>query len=104
LFDGVSKPMNRKSVSNEPAQLLRVVTGVVEVAALYVARTVFIPLALASLLSELLAPAIVFLERIRLPRLLAVFVAVLALCSIAGGLLWRGSLEVAEFSESTASL
>jgi predicted PurR-regulated permease PerM len=48
--------MNRKSGSDEVAQLLRVVTAVVVVAALYVGRTVLIPLALALLLSLLLAP------------------------------------------------
>ena len=56
--------MNRKSGSTETAQLLRVVTAVVVVSALYVGRTVFIPLApLQKLLSLLLAPVMDFLGR-----------------------------------------
>ena len=71
--------MTRKSGSTETAQLLRVVTAVVVVAALYVGRTVFIPLALALLLSLLLTPVMDFLGRIRVPRLMAIFLVVAAL-------------------------
>jgi len=90
--------MNRKSGYDEAAQLLRVVTGVVVVAALYIGRTVFIPLALALLLSLLLAPAMEFLGRIRVPRLLAILLLVVALCGLAGGLAWKASSELAELA------
>jgi predicted PurR-regulated permease PerM len=90
--------MNRKSGSNETAQLLRIVTAVVTVAALYVGRTVFIPLALALLLSLLLAPVMTFLGRIRVPRLLAVLLVVVALCCIAGGLAWKASAEFSDLA------
>ena len=90
--------MNRKSGSNEVAQLLRVVTAVVVVAALYVGRTVFIPLALALLLSLLLAPVMGFLGRLRVPRLLAVLLLVVALCTVAGGLAWKGSAEFTDLA------
>jgi predicted PurR-regulated permease PerM len=90
--------MNRKSGSNETAQLLRIVTAVVVVAALYVGRTVFIPLALALLLSLLLAPIMTFLGRIRVPRLLAVLLVVVALCCIAGGLAWKASAEFTDMA------
>lgn len=95
--------MNRKSGYNESAQLLRVVTGVVVVAALYVGRTVFIPLALALLLSLLLAPVMEFLGRIRVPRLLAILLLVVALCSLAGGLAWKASSELAELANQLPS-
>ena len=85
--------MNRKSGSSETAQLLRIVTAVVVVAALYVGRTVFIPLALALLLSLLLAPALEFLRRLRVPRLSAVVLVVVALCCIAGSFAWKASTE-----------
>jgi predicted PurR-regulated permease PerM len=90
--------MSRKSGSNETAQLLRIVTAVVVVAALYVGRTVFIPLALALLLSLLLAPIMKSLGRIRVPRLLAVFLVVVALCCIAGGLAWKASAEFTDMA------
>jgi predicted PurR-regulated permease PerM len=90
--------MNRKSGSNETAQLLRVVTAVVVVAALYVGRTVFIPLALALLLALLLGPAMGYLGRLRVPRLLAVLLVVVVLCSVAGGLAWKGSAEFTDLA------
>jgi predicted PurR-regulated permease PerM len=90
--------MNRKSGSTETARLLRVVTAVVVVAALYVGRTVFIPLALALLLSLLLAPVMEFLGRIRLPRLMAIFLVVVALCALAGGLGWKASTEFTDLA------
>jgi predicted PurR-regulated permease PerM len=90
--------MNRKSGSNQTAELLRIVTAVVVVAALYVGRTVFIPLALALLLSLLLAPVMGFLSRLRVPRLLAVLLVVIALCCVAGGLAWKASAEFTDLA------
>ena len=90
--------MSRKSGSTETAQLLRVVTAVVVVAALYVGRTVFIPLALALLLSLLLTPVMDFLGRIRVPRLMAIFLVVAALCALAGGLGWKASTEFTDLA------
>jgi predicted PurR-regulated permease PerM len=90
--------MNRKSGSTETAKLLRVVTAVVVVAALYVGRTVFIPLALALLLSLLLAPVMEFLGRIHVPRLMAIFLVVVALCALAGGLGWKASTEFSDLA------
>jgi predicted PurR-regulated permease PerM/methanogenic corrinoid protein MtbC1 len=93
--------MNRKSGSTETAQLLRVVTAVVVVAALYVGRAVFIPLALALLLSLLLAPVMDFLGRVRVPRLMAICLVVVALCALAGGFGWKASTE---FTDSANQL
>ena len=90
--------MNRKSVPNETAQLLRVVTAVVVVAALYVGRTVFIPLALALLLSLLLTPTMKFFERIHVPRLLAILLVVTTLSGFVAGLVWKASAEFAELA------
>lgn len=93
--------MNRKPRNNETAQLLRVVTAVVIVAALYVGRTVFIPLALALLLSLLLSPVMGFLGKIKVPRVLAILLVVAALCGLAGALVWKTS---AEFSDLASQL
>lgn len=81
-------PIARPAAQPAPAQvpppatpgqdgLLTLVAGVVAVGALYFARDVLIPITLAVLLSFVLAPLVELLRRIRLPRALAVLVAVL---------------------------
>ncbi|HET9088331.1 MAG TPA: AI-2E family transporter [Acidobacteriaceae bacterium] len=75
--------MKRSSTSRELAHLLTVVLAVVTITVLYVAKAVIVPLALAVLFTFLLAPLVTLLERIRLPRVLAI---VLVICA-AGGLL-----------------
>jgi predicted PurR-regulated permease PerM len=57
--------------------LLTLVTGVVMVSALYLAREVLIPITLAILLSFVLAPLVEVLRRIHVPHVLSVLVAVL---------------------------
>src|SRR5215211_9220136 len=55
------------------------------IAALYVGREVFVPVALAILLSFVLAPAIRLLQRARVPRAIAVVAVVLvAFAAITG--------------------
>ncbi len=51
--------------------------GVVTVAALYLARDVLVPIMLAVLLSFILSPIVQLLQRLRLPRMPAVIVAVM---------------------------
>jgi predicted PurR-regulated permease PerM len=51
--------------------------GVLVVAALYVGREVFVPVALAVLLSFVLAPLVKGLQKLRIPRSLAVIIVVL---------------------------
>jgi len=58
--------VKRTSAHRHSSRPFGVVTAVLIVATLYFARVVFIPLALALLLT-VLTPAIVFLERIKLP-------------------------------------
>lgn len=69
------------------------VGAVFAIAALYFARIVFIPLALASLFALLLNPAVAFLERIKLPRILAVLIVVFSLLGILGILGWKTSQQ-----------
>lgn len=59
------------------AALLGLAVGVVVVAALYLARDVLVPIMLAVLLSFVLAPIVSVLRRTRMPRPLAVIIAVL---------------------------
>ena len=59
--------------------------GVIVVAIMYFARDVLIPLALAGILSFMLAPPVRALQRLRLPRSLAVMIVVLiAFAAISG--------------------
>jgi predicted PurR-regulated permease PerM len=90
--------MKRRSSLTETAQLLRIVTSVVIVAALYLGRSVFIPLALALLLSLLLGPVMGFLGRLRVPRALAIVVVGIVLCSVAFSLAWKLSVEFTQLA------
>jgi len=65
--------------------------AIVVIAALYLARVVFIPLALALLFSLLLTPLVSFLERIRFPRIVAIFLVVLTPLSLLGVAGWKAS-------------
>lgn len=58
----------------------------VVIAALYFGRELLVPMVLASLLAFVLAPACKLLQRIRLPRVLAVLVAVVLAFAIIGGI------------------
>jgi predicted PurR-regulated permease PerM len=62
--------------------LFGLVTGVVIVSALYLARDVLIPITLAAVLSFFLAPIVRLLQRARLPKVAAVIVAVLGALAV----------------------
>jgi predicted PurR-regulated permease PerM len=74
------------------------VTAVVAISTLYIARVVFIPLALAFLLALLLTPPVAFLERIKLPRPLAIFGVVFALLCLMGLVGWRASEQFVDLT------
>lgn len=90
--------MNKKSNLTETARLLRIVTFVVVVAALYFGRSVFIPLALALLLSLLLAPVMTSLGRLRLPRVASILLIALCLSTLAFGFAWKLSVELTDLA------
>ena len=69
--------MARPRQNQNDSHLLVLVSAVVIVAALYFAKVVLVPFALAILFTFILAPPVGWLERIRLPRLLAVLLVVL---------------------------
>ena len=85
--------MKRTATSRELGRLVGLLTAIVVVATLYFGRVVFVPLSLAFLFSLLLAPAVSALEWIRLPRLLAVPLVLLAVFGALGGLAYRTSQE-----------
>jgi predicted PurR-regulated permease PerM len=73
----------RSSTPNVSPTLNAMLIGVIVVAAMYFAREVLVPIALAGILSFMLAPLVRLLQRLRLPRVLAVLiVAVLAFAAI----------------------
>src|SRR5260370_4726605 len=80
-------------------ELLKIVGGIVLIATLYFARVGFIPLALAWLFSLLLIPPVSFLERIKLPRILAIFLIVVILVGVLGLIAWQTSQQFADLTD-----
>jgi predicted PurR-regulated permease PerM len=91
--------MKRKGSPRDTAKLLSVVAAVLVVAALYFARVVFIPLTLAVLLTILLAPVIALLEKIKLPRTIAILLVLVCLFSVAGVVGWKASQQLEDLSD-----
>ena len=83
------------------ATLASILTGVIVVAALYLARDVLIPIALAVLISFVLAPLALALRRTGLPRVPSV-IAVVALSF--GVILGVGALGTAQLSQLAEKL
>ena len=84
---------NKRWLSNEPLLVLGLV-----LLTLYFARDLLIPLAMALSLNFLLAPAVIHLERLRVPRLPAVLLVVLLASSfiaVTGWVVVRQLLDVA---------
>lgn len=72
----------------ESKRLLRLVTVVVIVAVLFLARTLLIPIALAVVLAFVLAPVVTRLQQLRLGRTMAVIVAVGTSLAAVAALTW----------------
>lgn len=88
--------MARPPSSREFARLLTIVTAVVTVAVLYLAKPVLVPLALAILFTFLLAPLVTLLERIRLPRVMAIFLVILLAGGVVGAIGWTVTRQLVE--------
>ncbi|QYE36463.1 AI-2E family transporter [Polymorphobacter sp. PAMC 29334] len=80
------------------AALLSLAVGVVSVAALYLARDVLVPIMLAILLSFILSPVVELLQRLRLPRVPSVVLAVVIALSVAGVLATVMGTQVASLA------
>ena len=80
--------MARTSPANDISRLLTLVTAVVVISALYFARVILVPLALAVLFTFLLTPLAGALERIHFPRFLAILVVVGIGIAAFGGVGW----------------
>ncbi len=80
--------MSRPQKSRELTQLFILIFSLAGIAVLYLAKTVVVPLALAILFSFLLSPLVTLLERIHLPRLLAIIIVILAAGIAVGAVSW----------------
>src|ERR1700693_5338168 len=98
-YSRISGAVTRTSTSREDLRLLAVIAAGVVIACLYFARVVFVPVSLAVLLSLLLTPVIVFLEKIRLPRLLAIFLVVVSFVGLAGLIGWKTSQQFIDLTD-----
>ena len=91
-------PEYRQVPFNPPASTLATVLfGVTIVAALYFGREVLVPIALAILLSFILAPLVRITQRLRIPQILAVLAVVAVAFAIILGL---GAVIVTQVNQS----
>lgn len=97
----MNKTPRRASAATENSRLLGLVAAVVVIATLYLARVVFVPLALALLFSLVVSRPVAFLEKIRVPRAIAIFVVVVTLVGLMGLIGWKTSQQ---FVDLTAEL
>lgn len=80
--------MARSHRNQDDSHLLVLVSAVVIIATLYFAKVVLVPFALAILFTFILAPPVSWLERIRVPRFLAVLLMVLVAVGAIGSVGW----------------
>jgi predicted PurR-regulated permease PerM len=80
------------------SRFFAMITAVLVIAALYLAKVVFLPLAFAILFAFLLAPLVSSLERIRLPRTLAVLLVIAAFAALLGCVGWLAGSELIQMA------
>lgn len=90
--------MKQTSTPREDSRLVGIVVAVVLIATLYFARVVFVPLALAWLFSLILTPPVAFLEKIKLPRIFAIFLVTVVLVGFVGLLGWKTSQQFVDLT------
>jgi predicted PurR-regulated permease PerM len=91
--------MTRTSASRVLSQLLAVIVTLTVVTVLYLAKTVILPLALAMLLAFVLAPLVTLLERIRLPRIVAIPIVLLATGAVMGIVGWTVFTQLVQVTD-----
>jgi predicted PurR-regulated permease PerM len=83
--------------------LLGLGVAVVVIATLYLARVVLVPFALAMLLSFLLTPVVIFLERLLFPRVLAVSLVVILFIAALGSVGWAVTNQLVDVTSQLTS-
>ncbi|HEX3376776.1 MAG TPA: AI-2E family transporter [Candidatus Acidoferrales bacterium] len=91
--------MKQTSRSSKDSHLTGIITGTIIVLTLYFAKVVFIPLALALLLSFILTPIVMLLERIRIKRAIAIFIVMTCLVGLMGILGWKMYGQLTDLAE-----
>jgi predicted PurR-regulated permease PerM len=90
------KVMARPHRNQNDSHLLVLVSAVVIIGTLYFAKVVLVPFALAILFTFILAPPVSWLERIRVPRFLAVLVMVLVAVGAIGSVGWAVTKQLVD--------
>ena len=89
--------------SSKHSRPSRLFVAIVVIAALYFAKVVFVPLALALLFSLFLAPIVSFLEWLKFPRILAIFLTVIVVLGATGLLGWQTSQQFVNLTQQLPS-
>ncbi|MGH9326486.1 MAG: AI-2E family transporter [Terriglobia bacterium] len=95
---GTTPAPGRSNPSSSVSKLTAPVTIALVIAALYLGRSVLIPLALAVLFSFALAPVAALLERWHLGRAPAVLIVILATFALVGALAWTVSGQLIQIA------
>jgi predicted PurR-regulated permease PerM len=93
----------RTSPAKDTSRLLTLVAAVVIITALYFGRIMLVPLALAILCTFLLTPVVSTLERIRIPRFLAVFLVVTIAVAGFGAMGWTVANQLIDVTNQLPS-
>ena len=88
------------AASRTLSQLLAVIVTVVVITTLYLAKTVILPLALALLLSFVLAPLVTGLERLRIPRIVGIPIVILVAGAVLGVVGWTVLVQLVEVTDA----
>lgn len=96
-------PSVQSAAENRANVLQGLLIATIVIGGLYFAQEVLLPLAVAILLSFVLTPPLLLLQRIKLPRVLAVVIVVVVAFSILGALGWLISREASKLAADLPS-
>jgi predicted PurR-regulated permease PerM len=91
-------PIFASSSDARTATLQSLLIAAIVITGLYVAREVLLPLALAILLSFVLTPALLFLRRLKVPRVVGVAIVVVFAFALIFGLGWLMSQQATQLA------
>jgi predicted PurR-regulated permease PerM len=93
----------RTSPAKDISRLLTLVSAVVVIIALYFARVMLVPLALAILFTFVLTPLVSTLERIRFPRFLAIILVLIVAVAGVGAVGWTVANQLIDVTDQLPS-
>ena len=93
-------PIFSSSSEARTATLQGLLIGAIVIAGLYFGREVLLPLAFAILLSFVLTPALLFLRRLKVPRVIGVTIVVASAFAVIFALGWLISLQATQLAEA----